>query len=103
MFHHSDGKPYSSDLEFRQLSLLSFRFFIFRKFLIEFLDTACGVDQFLRAREKRMALRADFHANIADSGTRLESIAARACHRGQRISGMNSFFHSDLLKFDVLY
>lgn len=76
MFHHHDENPYSSVLKFRQLSLLSFGFLIFSKFLIEFLYAACRIDQFLRAREKRMTLRADFHADIADGGTRLESIAA---------------------------
>lgn len=76
MFYRIDRNPYSFVLEFFQLSLLAFCFLIFCKFLIKFLNTACRIDQFLCTRKKRMALRANFHANIADSGTRLENIAA---------------------------
>ena len=64
-------------------------------FLGEALDTAGGVYEFLLASKKRVAIRADFHAQhlALDCRASLKSIAAGAVHRDRMIIGVNTGFH----------
>jgi hypothetical protein len=64
-------------------------------FLGEAFDATRCVDELLLAREKRVAVRADFDAqHVAfDSRARLESISAGAVDRDGVIVGVNPGFH----------
>ena len=64
-------------------------------FLLETLDAAGGVHEFLLAGEEGMAARTDFDAqHIAPDGrARLEGVAAGAVHRHRMIIGVNTGFH----------
>jgi hypothetical protein len=64
-------------------------------FLLEALDTAGGVDEFLLAGEERMAARADFDAQhlALHSRASLEGVAAGAMHRYGMIVRVNTGFH----------
>src|SRR5438477_2671872 len=60
----------------------------------EALDASGGVHEFLLAGEKRVAIRADFHVDIAFvRGPGAECIAARAEHANFVVRGMNSCLH----------
>ena len=61
--------------------------------LLEFVDASTGVNKLLFAREVRMALGANFNADVLLCGTRLECVSA-CTHDGHVvIVGMDSFFH----------
>src|ERR1700676_4121000 len=63
-------------------------------FAPEALYTTGGVPQLLLAGEERMAVRADFDADVAlMSGAGHKSVAARAMHAHFVVCGMNSWFH----------
>ena len=64
-------------------------------FLLKSLHSARCIEQFLFAREKRMATRADFHAqHVAfDRRARLKRASAGAVYEHFVIIGMNSGFH----------
>src|SRR5579885_2383674 len=63
-------------------------------FLLEAVHTAFGVHQLLPAREEGVAVRADFHSDIAFvSRARFERVPAGADHVYIFIGGMNSSFH----------
>jgi hypothetical protein len=64
-------------------------------FLLETLDAAGGVHEFLLAGKERMAARADFDAqHLALNGrASLESVAAGAMNRNGVIVGVNTGFH----------
>jgi hypothetical protein len=64
-------------------------------FLLEALDAAGGVHEFLLAGEERMAARADFHAQhlAFDGRASLEGVATGAMHRDGMIVGMNTGLH----------
>ena len=60
----------------------------------EALDAAAGVDQLLPARVERMAVGADFHADVAlVRGPRLECISARAHDIQLVVRRMDTSFH----------
>src|ERR1700727_2972961 len=63
--------------------------------LRETLHAAGGIHQLLLAGEKRMAVRANFHADhlTLKRGTRVELVAAGAVHLYDVIIEMDSFFH----------
>jgi hypothetical protein len=68
--------------------------------LVEALDAATGVDELLLAGIKRMALVAEFDAEVAvDGRLRRECVPAGALHRGVRVVGMDFGFHGDPLTF----
>jgi hypothetical protein len=62
-------------------------------FFQEPFDSPSGIDQFLFAGKKRMALGADFHPDILPGGTGLKHGATGAGDRGLMVSGMNVGFH----------
>jgi hypothetical protein len=62
---------------------LAFPFFVEAVLSSVLFDSAGCVDELLLAREKGMAVRADFHVNVADGGSGLERVAAGAGHLGQ--------------------
>jgi hypothetical protein len=62
-------------------------------FLHEFLNAPRGVDQFLLARKKRVAIRADFDAQIADRIAHLKGVAAGARNIRQDVLRVNLGFH----------
>jgi len=62
------------------------------------LNPSGGVDQFLAAGEKRVAIGADFNLEILDRGAGFDHIATGARNRGVEILGMNFLFH-----FFILY
>ena len=64
-------------------------------FLSEALDATGGVNQLLLASEKRMAARADFHAQhvALDGRASLKGVAASTVHCNGVIVGMNTGFH----------
>ena len=62
-----------------------------RIFAAEALDAPGGIDHLLLASEKRMAVGANFHVDIAlVRGTGLESMATGALHTDRFVIGMNS-------------
>ena len=61
--------------------------------LVELGNTSAGIDQLLLAREERVTLRADFHANILLRRTCLNHITAGAFNSSLLIIGMDSFLH----------
>src|SRR5579871_1629519 len=63
-------------------------------FLLELIHAPGGVDQLLAAGKERVAVGADFNANVAlVRGTRLEHVAAGADYIELVISGVNTSFH----------
>ena len=62
-------------------------------FLLEPLDSTCGVDVLLFARVERMTNRTDFGVDFAGSAARLKSIAATAANGYFVVFRMYSFFH----------
>ena len=64
------------------------------KTLVEAVNTAARVNELLLAGEVRMALRANFHADVLLGGTRVNHIAASTGDGGFLILRMNGFFHS---------
>ena len=71
-------------------ALLILKFFVF---FSESLDAAGCVDQFLFTGEKRMALGADFHADVLFGGSNLNGIAAGTLDIRVLVSGMYVGFH----------
>jgi hypothetical protein len=65
----------------------------FLVFLTESFYTACRVHQFLLACEKRMALGADFNADVLPGGSDLYDISASALNVGFGILRVNTWFH----------
>jgi hypothetical protein len=60
----------------------------------ETLHATCGIEQLLLAGEKRMAMGADFHMEVALVGRpRRETIAARAQNADFVVRGMNGCLH----------
>jgi hypothetical protein len=71
-----------------------FRFLRFLAvFLLEALHPSGGIDELLLAGEERMALRADFHLEVAKRRAGLENISADAGDGGTLVVGMDAFFH----------
>jgi hypothetical protein len=62
---------------------------------LEPLDAASGVDQLLLARVERVALGAELDMQVALGRPRVELVAARAVHVGERVFGVNSCLHLD--------
>ena len=66
----------------------------FLVFAAEAFHATCGINQFLLAGEKRVAIGADFQADGAFMGRACrELVAARAVHGRIVICGMNSWLH----------
>ena len=61
--------------------------------LLEAIDTAAGVNQLLLAGVERVALGADFNAQLLLGGTGDESVAADAGHGNLLILRMDAFLH----------
>ena len=72
--------------------------FVFREFLVVFLDASGRIDQFLGSCVKRMAVGAKLYADIAGGRTGPERVAAGTSHRRHRVRRVNSFFHDNSLK-----
>ena len=78
----------------RSVLLRRFRFGVFTA---EALDAAGGVHELLLAGEERVAIRANFNADVAFMGRAShECIAARTMHANFVISWMNSCFHNSV-------
>ena len=80
-----------------RLLLLGGGFFV-GVFLLEALDAAGRVDEFLLAGEEGVAIGADFDADhfALVGGAGLERVPAGAVNQDGMIVGMNAFFHLDL-------
>jgi hypothetical protein len=65
-------------------------------FLVEALNPASSVHQFLLTGEERMALGADFHPDFLFGGTGLELIATRATRDNFFVFGMDTLFHLNI-------
>ena len=63
------------------------------KTLVEAVNTAARVNELLLAGEVRMALRANFHADVLLGGTRVNHIAASTGDGGLLVLRVNGFFH----------
>jgi hypothetical protein len=61
--------------------------------LLEPLHAASRIDKLLRAREKRMALRADADTHVFPRGTRLEDVPTRAMNNCVNVFWMDLGFH----------
>ena len=61
--------------------------------LLEAVDTAAGVNQLLLAGKERVALGADFNAQLLLGGTGDEGVAADAGHGNLLILRMDAFLH----------
>jgi hypothetical protein len=67
-------------------------------FLTEALDAACGIDNFLLARVKRMASGTDFNMQRFTAGrSRLERVAATTRHFDLGVLRVDAFFHGLIL------
>jgi hypothetical protein len=67
-------------------------------FLAELLDPAGRIDELLFAGEKRVAIGANLHVNVARRGTCLGHIAAGAGNRGIFVFGMDGWLHKNPLE-----
>jgi len=65
-------------------------------FLLKLLNTTCSINQFLFARKKRMAGRANLNLNGLVDGTKLNFVTAGASGRNLMVWGMNIRFHCTL-------
>jgi hypothetical protein len=65
-----------------------------RVFFAKTLNATSGVDQFLLAGEKRVALRANFHGNIAFGGGDLKRVTAGTLDGRFLAFGMDICFHN---------
>jgi hypothetical protein len=73
--------------------------YFFTVFLAEFLNPACGIDNFLLARIEGMTDRTYFDMQgLAHGGTGLERIAATAAYGEFLIIGVNFWFHEIILE-----
>ena len=61
--------------------------------LLETINTTARVNELLLAGEERVALGADFNAQLRLSGTRYEGVAANAGHGRLLILRMDAFLH----------
>ena len=61
--------------------------------LLETINTTARVNELLLAGEERVALGADFNAQLRLGGTRYESVAANAGHGRLLILRMDAFLH----------
>src|ERR1017187_3820928 len=69
-----------------------------RVLLAKFVDTAAGIHDFLLARVKRVAVRADFHLQVvSDGGASLELLPTGASACDVPVFGMNAAFRSTLV------
>ena len=83
--------PYSE----RNTGLIGFRKRLFDiETLLEAIHTAAAVHQLLFAGKERMALGADFDADLGDSGDGLQRVTAGAANYSRAILGMDAFFHA---------
>ena len=73
------------------------------KTLLEFVDASAGIDELLLAGIERMALRADFNAQIIFGGTGMDFVSAGALYYDVFIRGMDSFLHFTHLFLKKLY
>ena len=62
--------------------------------LVETINAAAGIHQLLLAGKERMALGADFDADLGDSGDGLQRVTAGAANYSRAILGMDAFFHA---------
>ena len=62
--------------------------------LVEAVNTAAGVYQLLLAGKERMALGADFNADLGYVGDSLHSSTASAANHSRAILGMDILFHA---------
>lgn len=62
-------------------------------FLIEPLNPALSIDNFLGSRKKGMAAGANIHFQLSNCGVGLIGHTTGTTHRGKLICGMNTFFH----------
>ena len=86
-------------LRARKTPLFAFRLGVFAA---EALHSARGINQFLFAGEERVAVRADFHRDIAlMRGTCSEIITARAMDAYRFVCGMNTSLH-DLVNLSFI-
>jgi hypothetical protein len=87
----------------RLLLSLLLQIFGFLQFFHEPVYAAFRVHQLLPPGEKRMAVRADFHAEVAFMRrARFEGATASAGHIHFVVGGMNSGFHSNKNPFGML-
>src|SRR4051794_40459382 len=59
--------------------------------LAEAIDATCSVDELLRTRVERVAVRTDVDLEVTARRTGDKRVAARTVDRGRRILGMNAF------------
>ena len=70
----------------------------FLRFLLEAVDAAFGIDEFLASGEERVAARANFHADVAlVSRARTELIPAGTGHIDFLVLGVDPCFHAEKL------
>ena len=63
------------------------------KTLVEPINTSTGVNQLLLAGVERVALGADFNANVLLSGASRKDIATGTANRSLFVIGMDTFLH----------
>jgi hypothetical protein len=69
--------------------------------LLEAIDAAFRIDELLTASEKRMTVRANFHADIAFvSRTRTERVGTRTDHVDFLVVGVDACFHLWMIPFE---
>ena len=69
--------------------------------LLETLDTSACIYQLLLAGKERMAVGANFNADVLLCGTCLKGVAAGAGNRRPLILGMDSLFHLYLTSHNI--
>lgn len=61
-------------------------------FFLELINTSAGIQEFLFAREERMASGANFDADVRTNRTRFERVAASASRRRHMILWLDGLF-----------
>jgi hypothetical protein len=71
----------------------------FRVLVLEALEAAFGIHDFVRARVKRVAIGADVHFQIGNGAADFDAVTARAGGGGVYVLGVNADFHTDLVYY----
>jgi hypothetical protein len=66
------------------------------KFILKLSNTSATVDEFLLAREKRVASGTNLHANILSRGRRFNDVTASALDSSRGVLGVNIFSHFEI-------
>ena len=87
------SRPIKVANRLQNYKLFTNHYLLFCITLLEFLHASGAVDQFLFAREERVAIGANFNADVLFGWARVDHVAAVAGDRRLAVFGVNLLFH----------